>query len=160
MAIRKPLVLVNGEVQQLQSGDSISVPFSETLTVVQTNNETLSVVIGTPVYNDVASGVKKAKADAAGTTKVLGLVNDSSITSASSGEIAIGGIMVATTGQWDVVTGGSGGLVVGTKYYLDAATAGLLTATAPSTVGQYVIEIGIALSTTDMKIDIKSRILL
>jgi hypothetical protein len=49
---------------------------------------------------------------------------------------------------------------VGTTYYLSAGTAGLLTATAPSTVGQYVVEIGVALSTTELLIRPRPPILL
>jgi hypothetical protein len=68
--------------------------------------------------------------------------------------------LTATTGQWDAVTGGSGGLVANTVYYLDAATAGKLTATAPTTAGQYVVEVGMALSTTELLIKTRTPILL
>jgi hypothetical protein len=161
MATRTPLVLVSGQLQQLQSGDTLSVPvFSGGDTISLTNDESGSIVIGAPVYSDAASGVKKAKADAAGTKSVIGLVSDSSISTSAAGNIMINGYLTATTGQWDTAFGTSGGLAFGTRYYLSAATAGLGTATAPSTVGQYVVELGIALSTTVLKIDIKSPVLL
>jgi len=35
------------------------------------------------------------------------------------------------SGQWDAITGASGGLTAGSAYYLDT-TAGLLTTTAPA----------------------------
>jgi len=153
MSLRKPLVLVNGQLQQLQSTDTLDAPQSGGDIVMQTNDEVGSIPIGTPVYNDVADGVKKAKADAAGTTKVIGLVRDTSISAATSGAIMTSGILTATTGQWDTAFGTTGGLTFGTRYFLSAGTAGLGTATAPSTVGQYVVELGVAISSTELKLD-------
>lgn len=150
MALRKPLVIVSGQTQQLQSTDTLDAPQSGGDVVSQTNDEAGAIVIGTPVYNDANDGVKKAKADASGTKDVIGLVRDTSITNAVAGGIQTSGILSATTGQWDAAFGTSGGLVKGTRYYLSAATAGLGTSTAPSTVGQYVIELGIAISTTEL----------
>jgi hypothetical protein len=46
------------------------------------------------------------------------------------------------------------------RYWLDAATAGKLSPTAPTVVGQYIVEVGIALSTTELKINIQRDILL
>jgi hypothetical protein len=150
MALRKPLVLVNGQIQQLQSTDTMDSPQSGGDIVSQINDEVGAIVIGTPVYNDANDGVKKAKADASGTKDVIGLVKDTSITNGVAGAIQTSGVLSATTGQWDVAFGTSGGLVKGTRYYLSAATAGLGTGTAPSTVGQYVVELGIAISTTEL----------
>ncbi len=104
--------------------------------------------------------MKKAKADASGTKSVLGLVSDATISNGVAGNVMLNGFITATTGQWDTAFGTSGGLAFGTRYYLSAATAGLGTSTAPGTVGQYVVEIGIALSTTVLKIDIKQPVLL
>lgn len=160
MALRKPLVVSSGLIQQLQSGDTLDTPGSGGELIAQTNDEVGSIVIGAPVYNDVASGVKKAQANAAGTRKVLGLVYDTSINAAASGNIITGGVLAATTGQWDSITGGVGGLAVGTVYFLSAATAGLLTSTAPSAVGQYVVEVGMAISTTEMQVRVQPGILL
>lgn len=160
MSLRKPLVMNNGQIQQLQSGDTLDAPQSGGDLVVQTNDESGSIVIGTPVYNDANDGVKKAKADASATKDVIGLVRDTSISASASGAIHTSGVLTATTGQWDAVAGTTGGLTKGTRYFLSASTAGQITATAPSTVGQYVVEIGIALSTTELLVDIKSPILL
>jgi hypothetical protein len=150
MATRKPLVLVNGLIQQLQTGDSINVPQSGGDIVVQVNDEAGAIVIGTPVYNDVNDGVKKAKADAAGTKDVIGLVYDASVSNGASGNIQVNGVMTATTTQWDAVFGTTGGLTKGTRYFLSTATAGLAAATAPGTTGQYVVQLGLALSTTEL----------
>lgn len=161
MSVKIPLVIYSGEIAQLQSGDSLNVPITGAVDVVLTNDEATPVVIGAPVYMDAADGFKKAKADAAGTSKVIGLVNKSpSITNATTGEVATMGIITLTTGQWDAVAGTTGGLAFGTLYYLSAATSGLLTSTAPSTVGNYVVEVGMGISTTEMRVSIRQRILL
>ena len=149
MALKKPLVLTNGEIEQLQSTDTIA----QVEAIQQTNGEAGSIVIGMPVYVSAADTVKKAKADAVGTTPVIGLVADVSITTAVAGGIQMDGILAATTAQWDAVAGTSGGLTFNTKYYLSNATAGNLTSTPPTT--GFVQRVGIALSTTELLIQLK-----
>ena len=162
MAVKLPLVIgSNGLPQQLQSGDTLNVPTSGANTQALTNNEAGAIVIGTPVYSQAAGAVKKAQANASGTSGVVGLVFDTSIGAAASGFIATDGILSATTGQWDaVVVGGAGGLVFNSNYFLDTATAGKLTTTPPTTVGQLVVRIGKALSTVLMDINVQDEILL
>lgn len=154
MALKKPLVLNGGQVEQLQSADYISsVDLPQLI-----NGNAGSIVIGAPVYSSANDTVDKAKADAVGTANVIGLVADTSIAAAGTGGIQMDGVLAATTGQWDAVAGTTGGLTKDVIYYLSAATAGILTSTAPSVAGQYVLQVGIAISTTEMKIDIKQRI--
>ncbi|MHC4355558.1 MAG: hypothetical protein ACYS0H_22895, partial [Planctomycetota bacterium] len=114
MAVKKPLVITAGQVQQLQAGDSIEHPglFN------RTNNNAGAITIGQAVYVDGAGTVDLAQADAAATTKVLGLVADVSIAAAASGGITTDGVLTATTGQWDAVTGQVGGLTAGSQYWL------------------------------------------
>lgn len=152
MAVQKPLVIIDGQIQQIPSGDTLSSASSEVDVVSMTNANAGSIVIGTPVYVSAAGSVNKANAAASGTTKVLGLVKDASISAAASGFIQTDGILSATTGQWDAVAGTTGGLTAGTIYYL-STTAGLLSSTAPSGSGQYVMKVGMALSTTELEID-------
>jgi len=154
MAIKKPLVLTNGQIEQLQSTDSIT----QTELIQLTNNNASPIVIGTPVYAVGNDQVDKAKADAVGTTNVIGLVGDSSISASASGGFVLGGILTATTTQWDAVAGTTGGLTKDVIYYLSASTAGQLTSTAPSAAGQFVVQIGIAISTTELKIEVQPRI--
>jgi hypothetical protein len=148
MAVRKPLVLVGGEIQQLQSGDTLSGPVAEVDLVSLTNDDVGSHVLGDVVYLDVADGAKKAKADAAGTSKAIAFAT-ATVAAAASGSYQTNGIL-----------SGLAGLTAGATYYLSAATAGAITATAPSATGSYVVELGVALSTTELLIEIKSRILL
>lgn len=158
MATRIPLVIVNGQIEQLQAGDTLDIRAEQ---VQLTNDEATPVVIGAPVYSDANGGFKKARANAVSTSKVVGLVGQSpSIANGVAGAVTLDGIQTATTAEWDAVTGQVGGLTFNTLYYLDPATGGKLTITAPTTVGQLVVEVGRALSTTDMKINIQQSILL
>lgn len=154
MATRKPIVIVAGQLQQLPAGDTLDASVSEVDVVTMSNGNASPIVIGQPVYVSADDEVDLAQADAQGTVQVLGLVLDASINAAASGVIQTDGILTATTGQWDVVTGGSGGLVANTPYYLDPDNPGMLTATAPTTTGDFVVRVGLALSTTELDISV------
>lgn len=158
MAPRKPLVIVNGQVQQIQAGDILDAESSGAEVVSMQNNNASPIVIGNTVYCDAANGVDLAQADASGTIEVLGLVQDSSIAATSVGFIQTDGVLSATTGEWDAVAGTTGGLAFGTIYYLDPSTAGMLTSTAPTVGGQFVMRIGKAISTTELEISISQPI--
>lgn len=111
------------------------------------------IPVGSPVYVSGASAVALAQADAAATAAVLGLAK-ATIAAEMEGAIVESGPLTLTTAQWDVVTGGSGGLTAGSIYYLSAATAGELTTTAPSGGGEQVVPVGIALSDVTLLIRI------
>lgn len=162
MGLKTPLVLgSDGIPQQLQSGDTIAVPVTTTNIRAVTNGESsVAVVIGMPVYASAADTVKRAQANAKTTSKVIGLVYDASIAAGSNGSVATDGVVVATTAQWDAVTGGTGGLTFNTVYFLDPSNAGKLTATPPTTVGQCNAIIGVGLSTTELALQIEQPILL
>lgn len=117
------------------------------------NNHGSGLVIGEAVFISAAGQVQKANANSGSTYAVIGLVADASIANAASGSIAVVGTLTATTGEWDTVTGQTGGLTAGAQYYLSAVTAGRLTSTPPSTTGHYVVNVGRALSTTVMLIN-------
>ncbi len=158
MASRKPLVINNGQIQQIQSGDVLDAVISEVDLVSLTNNNAGSIVIGMPVYSADADDVDKAQANAVGTTEVIGLVQETSIATTASGFIQTDGVLSATTTEWDAVAGTTGGLTPGAIYFLSSATAGELTETAPTTAGQFVLRVGKALSTTEMEISISQPI--
>jgi hypothetical protein len=121
-----------------------------------TNGEASAIAIGRAVYVSAADTVKLANANAAGTKQVVGLVFDTSINAAASGSIAVAGVVTATTTQWDAVTGQTGGLTSGAKYFLSNTTAGALTTTAPTT--GYIAPVGVALSTTKMVINVERTV--
>jgi hypothetical protein len=111
-----------------------------------TNNQGSTIVIGRLVYSDTSGTVKLAQSNAAGTRKITGIVTDTSVVNGAAANIATGGIVNATTTQWDVITGQTGGLTTDAHYYLSGSTAGAMTTTAPAT--GYVVRVGKALSTT------------
>lgn len=117
-----------------------------------TNGEGSSIAVGRAVYVSASGTVKLANANSGSTKNVIGLVYDATINSAASGAVSTSGSVTATTTRWDTVTGQSGGLTAGSKYYLSNSTAGSLTTTAPTS--GYVCPIGIALSTTVMIVNI------
>jgi hypothetical protein len=162
MALKSPLVLgTDGLVQQLQSGDTISVAASQYTSRSVTNGEaSAAMVIGSPVYAFAADTVKLAKANAKSTAKLAGLGLDVTVAAAGVGNIITGGVLVATTTQWDAVAGTTGGLAFGTTYFLDPVTAGKITSTVPTTVGQCNVLIGTALSTTELELAIQPPTLL
>jgi hypothetical protein len=160
VALRKPLVVVSGQVQQLPAGDTLDALVSEKDMLSLTNGESTAMVICTPVYISGVNTCKKAQANAAGTAGVVGLCATVSAAAGASSSVQSDGVLSATTAQWDAVAGTTGGLAFGTLYYLDPATAGKIAATAPSTTGQYVQPVGRALSTVDLEITIGASVLL
>lgn len=125
-------------------------------TAVNANAGTLAP--GCPVYQKTtANQVDKARANAIGTSFVAGLTIASILTTAT-GTIRTTGPLTLTTGQWDAITGGSGGLTAGSVYYLDPGTAGLLTLSPTDSTGNFLVKVGIALSTTTLLIQIAEPI--
>jgi hypothetical protein len=93
-------------------------------------------VIGDILYMN-GSVYAKAKADAANTAEVVGMV--SRVIDANTFELTLSGEVA-----------GLSGLTVGENYFLSAATAGAITATEPSVVGQVSLPIGVASSATSL----------
>lgn len=160
MTARKPLVYNSaaGVVEQLQAGDTLEAGVTGRDIITLTNANAGALAIGTPVFIAAAGQVDAARANAIGTTEVLGLVADASINPAASGAIQTDGVLTATTGQWDTITGDTGGLTPGSTYFLSPSAAGQLTKTAPSATGQYAVRIGRAISTTEFEISIQPPI--
>lgn len=121
-----------------------------------TNDEASSIAIGRAVYVSGSGSVKLANGNAQGTKEVVGLVAAPTIASGGSGLIATAGVLEATTTQWDAITGQTGGLTFNAKYFLSNTIAGALTTTPPSS--GYSVRVGIALSTTRLKIDVAQSI--
>ncbi|MDL2342436.1 MAG: hypothetical protein QFB87_05160 [Patescibacteria group bacterium] len=162
MALRLPLVLgADGLQQQLQSGDTISASISTASVRSVTNGESAAAItFGMAVYASAADTVKRGQANAKATARIAGLVYDATIAAAGVGNVAQSGILIGTTAQWDAVAGTTGGLVFNTVYFLDPTTPGKITATPPTTVGQCVVTIGTAISTTELELQITQPILL
>lgn len=111
--------------------------------------------IGTPVAQStlVAGTAIPAQADDIDTALVTGLA----VVPGVAGEpvlTQLSGPVTLTTAQWDAITGQVGGLTPGVPYFLDAATEGKLTTTAPGGGGDFVTPVGIGLTARDFLIQI------
>lgn len=93
-------------------------------------------VVGDVLYLN-GSTYAKARADAANTAEVVGVV--SKIIDASQFELTLSGEISGLTG-----------LVAGEVYFLSPTTAGALTVTEPTVVGQVSLPVGVASSTTSL----------
>ena len=105
-------------------------------TVDRINKVGHAFVVGDVLYLNAAV-YEKARADAANTAEVVGMV---------SRVIDVDNFEMTLSGE----VGGLTGLVAGEVYFLSAATAGLLTVTEPSVVGQVSLPVGVASSTTSL----------
>lgn len=114
-------------------------------TITQTAHGFVTADLGAPLYLN-GSTYTKAKGDAANTAEVVGLI--SSIIDVNTFKLTSAGSVTVDT----AVSGGA--LVAGTVYFLSAATAGLITATEPTTVGQISLPLGVAISTTVLKVQL------
>lgn len=64
--------------------------------------------------------------------------------------VAAPGPLTLTTAQWDAVTGMTGGLVLGTRYYLAPFPAFARLVTRPETPGLFLTQVGVGLNPTTM----------
>jgi hypothetical protein len=108
---------------------------------------------GAPLYVSSSGHVERANAGALATSDVVGLAYEA-VTSGQTGQYLQNGFL--TLADWSAIIG-SANLTAGTRYFLDTTT-GQLTATAPSTIGQVVVWVGTAVSTTRMNIRIHQRV--
>jgi hypothetical protein len=156
MSRRKPLVIVSGRMRQIPDGDEIDAPVSQSQVQSLTNGESsVALTKGMPVYISSAATVKRAQANAIGAADVFGLCDDDSIAAASSGMICTDGPL--TVSDWTAIVGAAT-LTAGTTYFLDPDNPGMLTATAPETTGEVVVEVGKAVDTTTLNVKIRAAI--
>ena len=131
-------------------------------TVVLTNGDSVPLVIGTPVAVISPGTVQRAVANDPALTRAFGLVFDQSIAPGNSGQVMTDGELIATTSQWDLITGQVGGLTTQAFYYLDPSTPGKLSISAPpsTNTGRFVVQIGQAYAPTSLEVRIQQSILL
>jgi hypothetical protein len=116
-------------------------------------------VPGQPVFVGSASApggittVQPASAtNGLGGSQVDGVV--SAVNGDGTVQIQTSGVLTLTTAQWDAITGGSGGLALGTTYYLDVFPSSGITGTAPATPAVFVSQVGVGLSATTMLVQL------
>jgi len=146
--IKKPLVLTNGEIEQIQSDDSLS---SAPNSLILTNGAPGTVSIGSPVY--ISSTDTFIHSVGENLPNVVGLAAET-IEATASGGIQTDGKLSATTGEWDALTQQEGGLTPGAIYYL--GYFGGLYPTPPT--GGFLVRLGIAINATDLEIKISRPI--
>ena len=112
------------------------------VSVTQASHGFTSADIGRPVYLN-GSTYTYAQANAANTAEVAGLIYN--IIDTSTFQLCLGG-EVNSVGA-NLVQGG-GSLVAGEAYFLSPTTAGKITTTDPTTVGQVSKPLGVARSST------------
>lgn len=134
----------------MQPGDRLDLE----RTVTKTANGALP--LATPVRFQLGNATP-AQADNVLRTRVRGLVLFAAADN-DPVEVQVDGIFEAATGDWDAVTGQTGGLTEGETYYLDQDTAGKLTVNAPVAYGDFVAPVGTALSSTELDIEIGAPI--
>jgi len=134
---KKPLVLGSqGQIQQLQTGDSVAAVSQ----FDATNGDAFSHLPGTVVYISSADTVQAATANSINTVKAVAVSNGTNAASATGSY------------QIDGVVGGYSGLTPGSTYFLSPISAGAVTSTPPSAAGQWVMVGGTAYSATEIDI--------
>ena len=113
-----------------------------------------------PVYLCAPGTMYEARANTFGKANVVGLVAEDTIGPREEGLVQTNGVLEATTTQWDAVTGDTGGLDVGARYFLGGAGALVQEPYMVYHQDFSLTPIGTALSSTKMKINIKQPILL
>lgn len=114
-----------------------------------------TTLAGQPVYVSGNNAVSPADADTVATSRVVGLASRD-VLAGGTGGFTMGGVVELA--DWTDVTG-SATLTAAAQYFL-SSTAGQLTTTPPTAVGKVVVQVGIALSTTRLAVEIDTGILL
>ena len=109
------------------------------------------VEIGTPVRMKANENLALAQADGVTTTHVVGIATANTLTTFAGTYTSDGQVNRA---DWTAIAG-TALLTPGATYFLSATTAGMITSTAPSTEGEFVVRIGRAINiiTLDVEID-------
>jgi hypothetical protein len=111
---------------------------------------------GQPVYLKSNGHIDLARANAIGTSIVVGLLLSDVLSTFAGAYIKDGSLYLV---DWTAVIGVAS-LALGATYYLDPDLAGCLTAIAPTSTGKFVCSVGQAVSTKTLAIEIQPKILL
>lgn len=151
MEVGSLVVAPSAAGQQGSSGSGGSSSSSSSEIVSLLNADTVSLHFGCPIYSSGTGYAKAAAGNFVG-RRVSGLCADDTLLPGGSGNFVVEGSLVGTSAQWQTVTGNSGGLAVGSWYYLDLNVPGRLTLTldrANAPVLSYQVPVGYALSSTE-----------
>jgi len=116
-----------------------------------------NVVVATPAEPSVGIATVRTGSAGLGTPQLpqaIGILVEAGAPGTDGGEVTVRstGPVTLTEGQWDLVTGGSGGLDQGSIYYLDWGfdSFGKLTTVKPTDDGMVIVQVGVATSSTTM----------
>lgn len=120
------------------------------------NFDTVNLPRGSPVYSPSPGQMFGALGNLSG-RNVIGLVAASSdVVPGAQDDVLVDGTLVASTAEWEVVTGMVGGLVRGRKYCLDLNVPGKLRlSVTPTGTQQYLVNVGYAISATEFKLEVQ-----
>lgn len=148
-----------GDLLNLFQAVQVEVSGTENDFFIAINAWTNPLVIGLPVYSSGNDLVQPGVASDTTKVDILGFVSDIAPVAPGHGaNIQTNGVLTATTSQWDVVTGGAGGLIPEMVYYLDTAVQGRITLAPPITHGDFLVRLGVAISPTEFDIEIQPPI--
>lgn len=105
-----------------------------------------TVAVGDAVYINSSGACVRAQANSVATTFPVGFIT---AVNGSNATVAIAGLAT-----------GHSGLTPGQRYFLSSTTAGGISSSAPTAAGQYVTQIGIALSATSIILQVHPPVLL
>ena len=109
------------------------------------------VVIGNAVRIQQSNAqLELAQADDLATSLVIGLATADALATETATYTSDGQV---TRSDWTAIAG-TASLTPGVIYFLDPTTAGKITATAPTTIGDFVVRLGRALTTTTLDVEI------
>lgn len=146
-------------VQVVQNDDGVDltlgIPAANNARAV-VNASPFTLQAGQPVTVVSGGAVVPSQSNSDLLFNVAGIVSSASIPPGETGFILVNGIVkLATTVLWDqVVIGGSGGLVPNQTYFLDWTVPGKLNPDFPLVTGYYRVPLGIALSSTELEIQL------
>jgi hypothetical protein len=117
------------------------------------NADTVAIPAGTPVYF-TPLGCKICSAVSVDNethlhAEIQGVATQD-IAIAESGSVLILGIIGLPEMSWDALTGDVDGLIAGKRYYLNPAEKGKITTTPVLLEGDFMVEVGFALSAMEM----------
>lgn len=126
------------------------------------NGDTFTMTKGTPVYLTGGTIVRAARGTL-GERRVIALFNgDMALPPDGAGLFCVEGSMEATVSEWQAITGEAGGLVPGSRYFLDFEDVGKLYRSPVMPVSGtdtlYVVAVGYSISTTEMKLEVQPSV--
>jgi hypothetical protein len=153
------IALINTEISEVASeitllNDRVSEVEAEEPEYLAITDSTVSS--GQAVYMKSTGHIDLAVASSTPQTRVIGF-SSSGVASGQQVEYNTDGRL--SLSDWTAASG-STSLAPGAFYYLSNSSPGMITTSAPTSAGSYVVQVGIAVSSSTLDIEIKQSILL